>query len=171
MAPAKLSHHTGDVDTDSTQNHIKKSQKSQGSEPAQELRDAGTQSQLDVEPDDGQTESQEGSTIHGEESSDEVEAAGSVDAEGNVLDDDGNIIGTVEGEIPEGSLVDTEGDVLDDEGNVIGTAKSIEGLETKGEEVASKADVGTEEAVGDASGRAEGDIGEGVSYLQLKLTS
>jgi hypothetical protein len=34
-------------------------------------------------------------------------------------------LGKVDGEVPRGSIVDTEWDVLDVEGNVIGSAKSI----------------------------------------------
>jgi hypothetical protein len=57
----------------------------------------------------------------------EVVPLGSVDGEGNVVDKEGNILGKVDGEVPEGSMVDSEGDVLDAEGNVIGSAKGAVG--------------------------------------------
>jgi hypothetical protein len=69
---------------------------------------------------------------------------GSVDADGKVVDEEGNVLGKVERDVPEGSLVDTEGDVLDAEGNVIGkadledAAKDLEGTADEAAEGAEK---------------------------------
>ncbi len=52
--------------------------------------------------------------------------AGNVDQDGNVVTDEGRIIGKVNGDNAsrlEGNLVDQEGDVLDAEGNIIGQAE------------------------------------------------
>lgn len=102
--------------------------------------------------DDNQTETGEGATAPNEESqkgeegeegdqdSNEAVPVGRVDEQGQVVDDSGNVLGKVEGDVPEGSLVDTEGDVLDAEGNVIGkadvgdAAKAAEGAVAEGKE-------------------------------------
>ncbi|KFY06572.1 hypothetical protein V491_08587, partial [Pseudogymnoascus sp. VKM F-3775] len=55
--------------------------------------------------------------------------AGSVDRDGNVVSNDGRIIGRLSGENVsqlEGSVVDDQGDVLDEEGNVIASAEPLE---------------------------------------------
>jgi hypothetical protein len=91
-----------------------------------------------TETPEGVTEAAEGTADPEEDDGEEVVPVGSVDAEGNVVDRQGHVVGRVEGEIPEGSLVDTEGDILDAEGNVIG----------KAEVDISQTDEGVEDAVG-----------------------
>lgn len=93
----------------------------------------------------------------GEGDTEDAVAAGQVDDKGNVVDDDGNVIGTVDD--PKkfaGSVVDQEGDILDEEGNVLGKAEPIE----EGEEGAEKAAEGAEDAAEGAKDKA-GDATEG----------
>ncbi|KAI9759730.1 MAG: hypothetical protein M4579_002115 [Chaenotheca gracillima] len=78
-------------------------------------------------------------------------AAGSVDKDGNVVDEQGNVIGKLsEGDAAKlgGSTVDQEGDVLDEEGNILG-----------------KAQLGGGDAAGDAAGKAGDAAGEAQSEV------
>lgn len=64
-----------------------------------------------------------------EEGEEENYAAGQVNEKGEVIDDDGNVIGKVgEGDAEKlaGHLVDEEGDILDEEGNVVGKALPVD---------------------------------------------
>jgi hypothetical protein len=106
-----------------------------------------------VEEAEGTAEGEEGA-----EDASEVVPVGSVNAEGQVVDEAGNVLGKVEGDVPEGSLVDTEGDVLDAEGNVIGKADI--------EKAAEDAKSGAEGAIGDAKDGAE-DAAEGAQKPEL----
>jgi len=65
-----------------------------------------------TEPAEGATEAAEGTVNPEEDDGEEVVPVGSVDAEGNVVDREGHVVGKVEGEIPEGSLVDTVRDSI-----------------------------------------------------------
>lgn len=63
-----------------------------------------------------------------EEEGTEAIPAGSVNKDGDVVDNDGQVIGRVNGDKASqlaGSMVDQEGDVLDDEGNIIGHADTV----------------------------------------------
>jgi len=63
-----------------------------------------------------------------EEEGNEAIQAGSVNENGDVVDNDGKVIGHVNGDKASelaGSAVDQEGDVLDEEGNIIGHADSV----------------------------------------------
>lgn len=113
----------------------------------------------------------------GETEEDGVEAVGSVNTEHNIVDQEGNVLGQVGEEIPEGSLVDTEGDVLDQEGNVIGkadlaneasegvadkTKENAEGQKDKAEGSPSEVPEQPDEGIQDATGKAEKGV-EGAS--------
>ena len=102
---------------------------------------------------EGEEEGEEG------EEGEEVVPVGSVDSQGQVIDKSGNVVGKVEGDVPEGSLVDTEGDVLDAEGNVIGKA-DVEGAAKEAEGAAGEAKEGAEGAAGEAKEGVEGAAGE-----------
>ena len=118
----------------------------------------------------GQTETGEGITApaeggeEGEEGQEDEEEGseavpiGTVNAEGEVVDSSGNVVGKAEGDVPEGSLVDTEGDVLDTEGNVIGKA-DVGGAAKDAEGALGEAKDGVEKP--DAEGAAE-EATEGV---------
>jgi hypothetical protein len=107
---------TGVADTGSPMNLKQKEPDTEETVMSNAVDDAESQTETDRE--DVQTETAEG--IADEE---EVVPLGSVDGEGNVIGKEGNILGKVDGEVPEGSMVDSEGDVLDAEGNVIGSAR------------------------------------------------
>jgi hypothetical protein len=111
---------TGVADTGSPRNLKQKEPDTEETVMSSAVDDAEIQAETDRE--DVQTEIVEG--IADEE---EVIPLGSVDGEGNVVDKEGNILGKVDGEAPEGSMVDSEGDVLDAEGNVMGSAKGAVG--------------------------------------------
>lgn len=111
---------TGATDTGSPRNLKQKAPNPEETVMSNAVEDA--ESQAETNGEDVQTETAEG--IADEE---EVVPLGSVDGEGNVVDKEGNILGKVDGEVPEGSMVDSEGDVLDAEGNVIGSAKGAVG--------------------------------------------
>lgn len=98
------------------------------------------------EQEDGHSQATEEATVEGEDGDEASESvpAGTVDAEGNVVDGEGNILGKVNGDVPEGSTVDTEGDVLDAECNVIGTAEPIDDAAKEPEEAAGETPVGSE---------------------------
>jgi len=84
----------------------------------------GTQNGDEEQTEDG-TETQ----APQEEEGVEAIPAGSVDQNGNVVDNDGKVIGHVNGDKGSqlaGSMVDQEGDILDEEGNIIGHADSVE---------------------------------------------
>lgn len=125
-----------------------------------ESRDAESEATNGTE-EDGQTETAEGVTapIEGgegvEEEGSEVVPVGRVDEQGQVVDQSGNVVGKVEGDVPEGSLVDTEGDVLDDEGNVIGKA-DVEDAPKGVEGAAEEAKEGVEGAAGEAGEAKDG---------------
>lgn len=72
--------------------------------------------------------------------------AGIVDAEGNVLDGKGNVVGKVTRDVPEGTMVDTEGDALDTEGNIIGSAQPIDDTVKEGEKSATETVAGVEKS-------------------------
>jgi hypothetical protein len=78
--------------------------------------------------------------------------AGKVDEDGNVVDDDGKVIGKVDGDGKKlaGSVVDQEGDILDEEGNVLGKAAPIddakEGAEGAADDAKDKAGSATQGA-------------------------
>ncbi|KAJ8068692.1 hypothetical protein OCU04_002391 [Sclerotinia nivalis] len=74
-----------------------------------------------------------------------VDPAGKVNEKGQVVDDDGNVIGKVnEADIDKaklkGSIVNEEGDVLDKEGRVIGSADPIEDADENADGLKSPAD-------------------------------
>ncbi|CAD6440126.1 4cee9b08-9f60-43d2-84df-5730f086390b [Sclerotinia trifoliorum] len=74
-----------------------------------------------------------------------VEPAGKVDEKGQVVDDDGNVIGKVsQADIDKsklkGSIVNEEGDVLDKEGRVIGSADPVEDADENADGLRSPAD-------------------------------
>ncbi|TVY39162.1 hypothetical protein LOCC1_G004807 [Lachnellula occidentalis] len=131
--------HESHANGNGTQNGEDEEQTEDGSEaPATEAgtevpaanEEEGTEAGNEKEGVDPANE-QEGDEAANEEEGTEAIPAGSVDKNGDVIDDDGNKIGTVNGDKEKaselaGSMVDQEGDVLDDEGNVIGHADSVE---------------------------------------------
>ncbi|APA07683.1 hypothetical protein SS1G_00766 [Sclerotinia sclerotiorum 1980 UF-70] len=79
------------------------------------------------------------------EVADNVEPAGKVNEKGQVVDDDGNVIGKInEANIDKsklkGSIVNEEGDVLDKEGRVIGSADPVEDADENADGLRSPAD-------------------------------
>jgi len=102
------------------------------------------------EEDDDEYENVE-QTNDGEEEDDETEEAipaGSVDHEGNIVDDAGHVIGKAQSEVPEGSMVDQEGDILDKEGNIIGKA-DLEAATKEASDKAHSTISGAKSAAGD----------------------
>jgi len=74
------------------------------------------------------TEAPTEAPVPNEEEGTEAIPAGSVNKKGEVVDNDGQVIGHVSGDKGSqlaGSMVDQEGDVLDDEGNIIGHADTV----------------------------------------------
>ncbi|RDL42399.1 uncharacterized protein BP5553_02378 [Venustampulla echinocandica] len=70
----------------------------------------------------------------GSEEGTEAIVAGSVNQDGDVVDDEGNVIGHVKGQNAsqlEGSMVDQEGDIVDSEGNVVGRVGDLEEVGSK----------------------------------------
>jgi hypothetical protein len=109
----------------------------EGQEQGQEGQEGGEEQGQEV---------QEGEDDEGTE----VVPLGSVDAQHQVVDDSGNVVGKVGEDVPEGSMVDTEGDVLDAEGNVLGKA-DLDSAAKEGEEKAGEAKEGLEGAAGEAT--------------------
>ncbi|KAH8648048.1 hypothetical protein BGZ60DRAFT_437824 [Tricladium varicosporioides] len=114
----------------------------------EEAQETKTQTDFEEQTEDGN----EAVTENDEEEGIEAVPAGSVDANGDVVDDSGKVIGHVNGETVshldgsqlEGSIVDQEGDILDDEGNVIGTASVGEALTEMDPNPVTEAAEGTE---------------------------
>lgn len=110
-----------DVETQRSSNTSQKS----GFANSAKTKTPEAQEQASSQIDDA--ESREGTESVGGES--QAIQAGSVDHDGNVVSNDGRIIGRVNGENAsqlEGSVVDGQGDVLDEEGNVIASAEPLE---------------------------------------------
>jgi hypothetical protein len=146
------------------QNETPKSLKKQT--PKQEVLSNGVtdegESQVE-QSEEGQTEPVEeatsgaaGHTNDEEAGEDSVVQAGSVDEHGNVVNDDGEIIGKVDESVPAGSMVDQEFDVLDAEGNVIGKANPVGEAAEGAKEAAEGAPEGVQGATEGAEGAAEG---------------
>ncbi|KAI1361683.1 hypothetical protein F5Y08DRAFT_342427 [Xylaria arbuscula] len=95
----------------------------------------------------------------GENEGEMVPAAGRINEEGQVIDDDGNTIGKVtDGEASKftGYIVTQEGDILDEDGGVVGKAQPLD-------DVASDLNYTTRSAKGEEGQQEEEDGGEGGS--------
>ena len=126
----------------------------------------------------GQTETTEevGQKVEEPEESEGYEGSeavpiGKVDVFGNVVDEGGNILGQVDGDVPEGSIVDTEGDVLDSEGNVIGRSELTEEGAEEIEGTAHEAAEGIEkpEVVGPFTVQDDGQVANAAGIPIAKL--
>lgn len=96
------------------------------------------------------------------DSGEEIVPAGRVNEKGEVVDDDGNVIGKVaEGDKEKlaGSIVSAEGEIVDQEGNVLGKAEPVEGADLS--EAAETAKDNAEDAVNkteETKDEAQGEV-------------
>ena len=114
---------------------------------------------------DGQTKTSKGVTAlvkggeEDKEEGEEVVLVGRVDTQGQVVNESGNVVGKVEGDVPKGSIVDTEGDVLNAEGNVLRKA-NVKGTTKEAKGAAGEARGGVKSAAREAKDRAKGAVRE-----------
>ncbi|KAK9242789.1 hypothetical protein V1506DRAFT_46832 [Lipomyces tetrasporus] len=126
-------------------------------ESVADTADNSTEKADDVESNVGSATDDAAEAADGDDAVEDVVPAGKVIESGEVIDDEGNVLGKINGDINPsevaGSIVTEEGEVLDDDGNIIGTASPTEEV-VKALEEAGAEDLKEQAPLGD---EAEGE--------------